>query len=119
MARLLCLSLLSAVLLLFSGCPEGPKEETRIFQEAEACYSDGDYDNAVQRYEAFLSAYPRSPLARTAELRLRTIEREIDSVMGSRGGNRPVYKRPDVPSTLDKTQKADPPPKDEEKPTQP
>lgn len=76
------------------GCEQGVHEETRLFQEAEALYRAGDYDGATERYQAFLTAYPRSPFARTAKLRERTIEREMESVMGTRGTNRPVYIRP-------------------------
>jgi hypothetical protein len=76
------------------GCAPPPPEETVIFQDAETCYRAGDYDGAVARYQTFLQTYPRSPLATTAELRLRTINREIESIMGTRAGNRPEYQHP-------------------------
>ena len=76
------------------GCEEGQQEETRTFEEAEALYRAGDFDGATERYEAFLEAYPRSPFAHTAKLRLGNIDREVESVMGAGGSNRPVFIRP-------------------------
>ena len=76
------------------ACHPQQKEETVLFQEAETLYQDGDYEGAAGRYQAFLEAYPRSPFAATARRRLKTIDREVDSVMGVRGGNRPIYVRP-------------------------
>lgn len=90
--RLLCLL---ALALALAACQPQQREETVLFQEAEALYRAGDYDGAARRYQAFLVAYPRSPFSRTAKLRLRTIDREVESVMGVRGGNRPIYIRPE------------------------
>lgn len=89
---------LVALLVLLSlalfGCEKSAREETHVFQEAEALYRAGDYDGAAARYQLFLETYPRSPFARTAQLRLKTIDREIESVMGTRGTNRPIFIRP-------------------------
>lgn len=82
------------MLALNIGCEPDVRDETEIFEEAELLYRIGDYDAAGELYEDFLEAYPRSPFARTAKLRLRTIEREVEAVMGARGGNRPIYVRP-------------------------
>ncbi len=82
------------VFFALSACAPGAQEETTVFQEAEALYSAGEYDGATERYEAFLERYPRSPFAKTARLRLLTIDREIESVMGTRGTNRPILLRP-------------------------
>ena len=91
----LCVSFL----LVFVGCKQGLQEETLIFQEAEALYRAGDYDGAEQRYQTFLETYPKSPFARTATLRQKTITREMDSVMSTRGTNRPLYIRPTMKET--------------------
>ncbi len=90
---------LLALACLLAACEQGAQEETIVFQEAEALYRAGDYDSATERYESFLEAYPRSPFARTARLRLRTIDREVESVMGTRGTNRPIFLRPSAEET--------------------
>ena len=92
--RLLCLLLLTLAVAA-AACQPQQREETVLFQEAEALYRGGDYDGAARRYQAFLVAYPRSPFSKTAKLRLRTIDREVESVMGVRGGNRPIYIKPE------------------------
>jgi hypothetical protein len=92
--RLLCL-LLVTLAVATVACQPQQREETVLFQEAEALYRGGDYDGAARRYQAFLVAYPRSPFSKTAKLRLRTIDREVESVMGVRGGNRPIYIKPE------------------------
>jgi len=88
------LILLLAASLLLVACEKSAREETFVFQEAEALYKAGDYDGAAARYQSFIETYPRSPFARTAQLRLKTIDREIESVMGTRGTNRPIFIRP-------------------------
>lgn len=88
---------LLAAALTVTACQPEPQEETILFQEAETLYKGGDFDGASKRYQAFLRAYPRSPLAETARMRLRTIDREVESVMGVKGGNRPIYIRPEPP----------------------
>ena len=42
-------------------------------------------------YQAFLTRYPQSPLVSTAEMRLRSINREVSSVMETTGSPRPSY----------------------------
>jgi hypothetical protein len=91
---LLC-TILGSAALLQTACQPGPREETTLFEQAEQHYRSGHYDRANTRYKEFLQRYPRSPLVRTAELRLRTIDREVESIMGRSGdGNRPIYMRP-------------------------
>jgi hypothetical protein len=85
-----------ALALCLVACQPQQREETILFQEAETLYQDGDYEGATTRYEAFLEAYPRSPFAATARRRLKTIDREVDSVISVRGGNRPIYIRPEA-----------------------
>ncbi len=95
MPRTGCLLLLALVLSTTSlGCEVEVREETVIFEEAERRYRTGDYEAASAYYQRFLSVYPRSPLAATAELRIRTIEREVEAIMDARSGNRPLYVKP-------------------------
>lgn len=90
-----CLLVLALAATSLVACQPQQREETVLFQEAETMYRSGDYDGAARRYQAFLAAYPRSPFSKTAKLRLRTIDREVESVMGVRGGNRPIYIKPE------------------------
>ncbi len=79
------------MLLVFCGCQSSRPTETALFEEAEIAYRAGNYDGALNGYQAFLRTYPMSPLAKTAEMRLRNIRREVSSVMGRQGMPRPVY----------------------------
>lgn len=74
-----------------AGCESSRPTETALFEEAEVHYRLGNYDGALSGYQAFLRTYPLSPLAETAEMRLRNIKREVSSVMGRQGMPRPVY----------------------------
>lgn len=74
-----------------TGCESSRPTETALFEEAEVHYRLGNYDGALSGYQAFLRTYPLSPLAETAEMRLRNIKREVSSVMGRQGMPRPVY----------------------------
>lgn len=89
---LLCTAV--AMVLSVDGCDERQRDHTRVFEEAEALYRAGDYDGATRRYETFLEAYPRSPFAKTARMRIASAEREMESVVGTGGANRPVFLRP-------------------------
>lgn len=62
-----------------------------MFEKAELQYRLGNYDDAVSGYQAFLRQYPTSPLTRTVEMRIRTIHREVASVLDRPGMPRPVY----------------------------
>ncbi len=113
---------LALALGTLGACQEGVRDETDIFEEAEARYRIGDYDGATALYTEFLALYPRSPFSSAANLRLRTIEREVSAVMGNRGGNRPVYVRPELPDpNLPPTPEAptDPQPPQESPPATP
>lgn len=78
-------------MLLAIGC-EGPEvTQTQAFEGAEAHYRSGEYDAALDGYQAFLEAYPDSPLTETVELRIRGINREIRSVMMRKDMPRPKY----------------------------
>ncbi len=74
-----------------TGCESSRPTETALFEEAEVHYRLGNYDGALSGYQAFLRTYPLSPLAETAEMRLRNIKREVSSVMGRQGMPRPLY----------------------------
>lgn len=74
-----------------TGCQSSRPTETALFEQAEVHYRLGNYDAALSGYQAFLRTYPLSPLASTAEMRLRNIRREVSSVMGRQGMPRPVY----------------------------
>lgn len=62
-----------------------------MFEAAEVHLRDGNYDEALTGYRAFLEQYPDSPLAPTAEMRIRGIHREVSSVMDRGDSSRPVY----------------------------
>ena len=100
--RLVCLALLVGSLLIF-GC-DGPEHtQVELFEHAEVAYRSGDYDVALDGYQAFLHAYPDSPLAKTAKLRVRSINREVHSVMTRKDMPRPNYVgRGDTPGTSSK-----------------
>ncbi|MFA5623777.1 MAG: tetratricopeptide repeat protein [Bradymonadales bacterium] len=62
-----------------------------LFDEAELAYKTGQYERASHLYSEFLKSDPDPQLARLAERRSLSIEREIDNVMGKKDGPRPVY----------------------------
>ena len=74
-----------------SGCEDGIEAETSAFEAAEIDYRQGNYADAMEGYQAFLERYPQSPLAPSAEMRLRSIHREVSSVMERTGSPRPSY----------------------------
>ena len=97
-ARLLFGSLLCGLFFAFAlGCQDPEITETTHFEAAEHHYRQGDFEAALTGYEDFLRRYPGSPLAETAEMRLRNIRREVSSVMERPGSPRPIYhgSRPD------------------------
>ena len=76
---------------LLTGC-EGPEvTHTEAFERAESHYRAGEYDAALDGYQAFLEAYPESPLTETAKLRIRSINREVRSVMVRKNMPKPDY----------------------------
>lgn len=76
-----------------TACEDPQQTQTEAFESAEARYRTGKYNAALDGYEAFLDAYPRSPLAKTAELRIRCIHREVRSVLMRKDMPRPDYVR--------------------------
>ncbi len=100
-----CAAVLIGLVLMLASCllacqPERLSDRS-LFDEAEQAYRQGHYDRAVELYEAFLKGSPDPQLARLAERRVLSIEREIETVMGNRAGPRPIYLRPvldDVPT---------------------
>lgn len=80
--------------MTISACQPRPVPEREIFDEAEDAYRAGDYDRALERYEAFLKTAPDHQLAPIAQQRVLSIERELEVVMGRTNGPRPFYLRP-------------------------
>lgn len=78
-------------MLAATACEDPQHTQTQAFEYAEAHYRNGDYDAALDGYQAFLKAYPDSPLAETAELRIRCIHREVRAVMMKKDSPRPMY----------------------------
>ena len=79
------------VLMLTSACEDPQQTQTQAFEYAEEHYRGGQYDAALDGYQAFLDSYPTSPLAATAEMRIRGIHREVRSVMMEKNVPRPRY----------------------------
>jgi len=73
------------------GCEDAHTTKTTMFESAEVEFRQGNYADAMEGYQAFLEQYPTSPLANTAEMRLRNIHREVSSVMERSGSPRPSY----------------------------
>lgn len=81
-----------ALLGLFLLACQPPFEPSRqVFDRAEDAYRSGQYDIAHQKYAQFLKQNPDPQLARLAERRILSIEREIESVLGKKSGPRPVF----------------------------
>lgn len=79
MYRLFVCALLGLVL---AACEPPGKTETVLYEEAEVHYRAGDYQRALDGYESFLKLYPESPLADVARIRIRSINREVNAVLG-------------------------------------
>lgn len=82
---------IAVLAILLTGCEDAKRTETSMFEAAEADYRQGNYEDALSAYQAFLKRYPSSPLAVTGELRVRNIRREVASMMERPGTPRPVY----------------------------
>lgn len=91
--NLLCTGLVGAVLAgaMLSGCEHSKRPRTSLFGEAEQHFERGEYDDALDDYQAFLERFPRSPLAETARLRVRSINREVQSLMETQDMPEPRY----------------------------
>ena len=79
------------LMLVIVGCDGDRAAETTLFETAEVDYRQGNYEDAMSGYQVFLQRYPQSPLATTAEMRLRSIHREVSSVMEHSDAPRPSY----------------------------
>ena len=94
-AALVLMLVLIAVGPGLTGC-EGPDHtQTASFEAAEVHYRQGHYERALDGYQSFLKRYPDSPLAEVAELRIRTIKREVSSMLGRAELPRPIYRSGD------------------------
>jgi outer membrane protein assembly factor BamD (BamD/ComL family) len=91
--NLVCTGLVGAVLVgaVLSGCEPSERPRTSLFQQAEQHFKRGEYDDALDDYQAFLERFPRSPLAETARLRVRSINREVQSLMETQNMPEPHY----------------------------
>lgn len=107
--------LVGAVVLgaLPSACQRSETRRTSLFETAEAHFERGEYEAALHDYQAFIDRYPRSPLAETARLRKRSINREIKAMLS--GEDLPAARYLGAEGTDDES--TDPPPTD--RPEQP
>lgn len=64
------------------ACERSPEQRTSQFREAETHFERGEYEQALDDYQAFVEQYPRHRLADTARLRIKSVNREVQSVMG-------------------------------------
>ena len=91
-ALLLRGALIASAGLVFGACEPVHVTETASFEEAEVAYRQGHYASALDGYERFVARYPSSPLAEVAELRIRAISREIQSMLGRTKTPPPLYR---------------------------
>ncbi len=80
-------------LCMHAGCVDAPQNRASHFDLAEDAYRSGQYETAHREYGIFLRQNPDPQLARLAERRLLSIEREIECVLGKKNGPRPAYVR--------------------------
>jgi hypothetical protein len=64
------------------ACERSPEQRTSLFREAETHFERGEYERALDDYQAFIEQHPRHRLADTARLRIESVNREVQSVMG-------------------------------------
>ena len=69
------------IFLLSAACDEPPVPKTQLFERAEQYYRDGIYERALDDYSAFVVEHPDSPLSDVARMRIRTIKREVSSML--------------------------------------
>lgn len=79
------------LLLVMVGCQQPDRKRSSLFEQAETHYRRGEYGAALDDYQAFLERHRQSPLAKTARLRIRSVNREVESVMGRKDMPRPDY----------------------------
>ena len=92
------------VACLLCACQERMERPVSYFETAEQAYRIGQYEVAHQNYSAFLKQNPDPQLARLAERRILSIEREIECVLGQSSGPRPAYVSQEDPAGSSKTQ---------------
>lgn len=73
------------------ACQETQTPPQSYFDVAEQAYRTGKYEIAHQYYAYFLKQNPDPQLARLAQRRIFSIEREIECVLGKDSGPRPAY----------------------------
>lgn len=86
--------LLLTLLLTLLACQPPRRPQRELFDEAEIAYRSGNYDLAIEHYEAFRKTFPDHTLAPLAQQRINNIEREVNSVMQRKIGTKPIYLRP-------------------------
>lgn len=91
LAKLVFGAIICGMLMISSACEDPQHTQTQAFEYAEQHYRVGQYGAALDGYQAFLESYPTSPLAATAEMRIRGINREVRSVMMEKNIPRPRY----------------------------
>ena len=80
-----------ALMVHVAACLPSENAETQAFEHAEAYYRAGNYDRALEGYTRFLQSHPNSPMTKTAKMRVRTIHREVRSMLDCQDMPRPVY----------------------------
>ncbi len=83
--------LLFVLIIGMNACENKAIPPIQYFERAEAAYKAGQYEVAHQNYTIFLKQNPDNQMARLANYRLESIEREIESVLGQKTGPRPAY----------------------------
>ena len=92
-----CCAMLAFFLFCFfsaitlAACEPPPHISREDFDQAEIAYKSGQYDKATELYNRFLKSSPDPQLARLAERRVLSIEREFESIRDKKNGPRPIY----------------------------
>ena len=108
--RVLCMAFVALTLAFHAvACLPSEDAETQAFEHAEAYYRAGNYDRALQGYTRFLKSHPNSPMTKMANMRMRTIHREVRSMLARQDMPRPVYLGHAINATP-KTKKSSAPP---------
>ena len=83
--------LLFAISVVSTGCEHSKKRRNSLFKEAERHFERGEYEAALDDYQAFLHRYPRSPLAETVKMRKKTVNHEVQSILSRDDMPEPRY----------------------------
>ncbi len=92
-------TLFSFILLVAVACNPPQSSQREIFDRAEEAYKEGRHQDATNDYSLFLASDPDPQLARLAERRKLSIQREIEQILGRQQEPRPVYLLKDKPHT--------------------